>query len=147
MTLETAPTQSPVPSPPRRASWRPRATLPAELWAERQKLANTSDPVLYLHRRWDLSGTYNSVPPAGSPAKTALRKFAWRVVRPCLDRYFKEEHDLLANLVRAVDLLSKRIDDLASNDQRLLGAVRTDLQDLARHLDSTLADLGGATGD
>jgi hypothetical protein len=136
-------------SPPRgssgrRDSWRPSATLPAELWEKRHKLVSTSDPVLYLHRRWDLSGTYDDVPAAGSPAKTAARKMAWRIVRPCLARYFKEEHDLVANLVRAVDLLAKRVDDLAVNDQRILGAVRSDLQDLAGHFESTLADLGGA---
>jgi hypothetical protein len=127
-----------------RRGWRPSATLPAELWDKRNKLVQTSDPVLYLHRRWDLSAAYDDVPAAGSPAKAAVRKIAWRIVRPCLDRYFKEEHDLVANLVRAVDLLAKRIDDLAVNDQRLLGAVRSDLQDLAAHVDSALADLGGA---
>ena len=98
-----------------RGAWRPPATLPAELWDKRSRFAQTSDPVLYLHRRWDLSHTTDSIPPAGSPAKTAIRKFAWRVIRPCLDRYFKEEHDLVANLVRAVDLLAKHVDDLASN--------------------------------
>lgn len=128
----------------RRDSWRPAATLPAELWDPRHKLLQASEPIPWLHRHWDLSPTTDNVPPASTPAKTAARRLAWRVIRPCLERYFKEEHDIIANLVRAVDLIAKRVDDLAANEQRLLGAVRADLQDLARHVDGQLADLAGS---
>jgi hypothetical protein len=127
----------------RRDGWRPSATLPPELWDPRLKLLQTSEPVLWLHSHWDLSATHDYVPPSISPAKTKARQLAWRVIRPCLDRYFREEQEVVAQLVRAVDLLAKRIDDLASNEQRLLGAVRADLQDLAAHVDSALEDLGG----
>jgi hypothetical protein len=124
-------------------SWRPAATLPPELWDPRHKLLHTSEPIPWLHRHWDLSGATNEVPAASSRSKNAARRFAWRMIRPCLDRYFKEEHELMANLVRGIDLLAKRVDDLSTNEQRLLGAVRADLQDLARHVDAQLGDLAG----
>jgi hypothetical protein len=127
----------------RSTSWRPAATLPAELWDPRHKLLRTSEPLTWLHQHWDLSGSQSAPRGASSRAKTVAMQAAWRVIRPCLARYWKEEQDVLANLVRVVDLLAKRVDDLAANEQRMLAAVRSDLMDLSGHLDESIADLSG----
>lgn len=127
---------------PRSSSWKPSATLPAELWEARRELLQVNEILRWLHEHWDLGPARDQAPPAGRGAKARLRVAAWRAVRPCLERYFREEQDVLANLVRMVDVLAKRVDVLAANQSRLLGAVRTDLVDVAGHLEELIGGIG-----
>jgi type II secretory pathway component PulJ len=126
----------------RRTTWQPPATLPAGLWDTRRELMVVNEVVRWLHQHWDLTAARNQNPP-GHDARARARLLAWRLVRPCLERYFQEEQDLLANLVRAVDALAKRVDALAADQARLLGAVRSDLVDAVAHCEEAISGLGG----
>ena len=127
---------------PRPSSWKPSATLPIELWEARRELLQVNELLRWLHEHWNLGPARDASPPAGRGARSRVRQIAWRAVRPCLERYFLEEQDVLANLVRMVDVLAKRVDALAANQSRLLGAVRTDLVDVAGHLEELVAGIG-----
>lgn len=126
----------------RRSSWQPTATVPAGLWDARRELMVVNETIRWLHTHWDLTAARNENP-QGTDARARARLLAWRLVRPCLDRYFREEQDLLANLVRAVDVLAKRVDALAADHARLLGAVRADLVDAVAHCEDAIAGVAG----
>ena len=127
--------------PPKPTSWRPLATVPPEVWGTRTQLVRVSETLSWLHKHWDLQPSTRELPRERG-IKGAVRKLAWRVMRPCFARYFKEEQDLLANLVRMVDLLAKQVDHISASQERLLGTVRTDLVDLAGHVDGAIAEIG-----
>jgi hypothetical protein len=126
----------------RRSSWQPTATLPAGLWDTKRELLVVNDVIRWLHNHWDLTAARNENPHGQDPRARA-RLLAWRLVRPSLERYFREEQDLLANLVRAVDVLAKRVDALAADHARLLGAVRSDMVDAVGHCEDAIAGIGG----
>jgi hypothetical protein len=126
---------------PRPSSWRPAATVPAGLWDAKRELMVVNETLRWLHEHWDMSDARNANP-QGNDAKARARMMAWRAVRPCLEPYFQEEQDVIANLVRIVDALAKRVDALASDHARLLGAVRADLVDAAGHFEDAIAGIG-----
>jgi type II secretory pathway component PulJ len=128
--------------PGRRTSWRPAATLPTGLWDAKREPMVVTEVMRWLHQHWDLTAARNQNP-QGTDPRARARLLAWRLVRPCLERYFQEEQDLLANLVRAVDALAKRVDALAADQARLLGAVRSDLVDAVDHCEESIAAIGG----
>ena len=125
---------------PRPSTWKPSATLPAELWDARRELMQVHEVLRWLHQHWDLKPARDEGP-QGRGLKARARKAAWRAIRPSLERYFHEEQDILANLIRMVDVLAKRVDAIAANQTRLLGAVRTDLVDVAGHLEELVAGI------
>lgn len=126
----------------RRTSWQPAATLPAGLWDAKRELMVVNEVIRWLHQHWDLTAARDENP-QGTDARARARFLTWRLVRPCLERYFREEQDLLANLVRAVDVLAKRVDALAADQARLLGAVRSDLVDAVAHCEESIAGIAG----
>src|SRR5579862_9709176 len=130
---------------PRPSSWRPSATVPAGLWDARRELMVVNETLRWLHEHWDMNAARNANP-QGNDAKARARMVAWRAVRPCLEPYFQEEQDVIANLVRIVDALAKRVDALSADYARLLGAVRADLIDAAGHFEDAIAGVGLPVG-
>lgn len=82
------------------------------------------DPDLaYLNRHWQLATATPVV--AGGPfvrVRRWLKAQASGVVESVLARYFQEERDLLANVVRVQNELARRIDALAQEVRVLDGA-------------------------
>jgi len=66
-----------------------------------------------------------------------------RIVNGAMSHYYAEEQAFRSNVARAIDAIAYRVDNINYADQRaLLGAVREDLIDLARHVEHQL-DVGG----
>jgi hypothetical protein len=124
----------------RPSSWQPSASLGADAFGRRQLLV-VNDNLRWLHHHWDLHGTLAG-PPAQRGPKGRVKLLIWRVVRSSLNRYFEEEQDLLANIVRTVDVLAKRIDDIEADNERIVGALRAELVDLASSFEGRLEQTG-----
>jgi len=127
--------------PPRRSFWQPSTYFSSVLSKSRRQMLVTNDILRWLHHNWDLRGTLDD-PPVRPGPQAKLQRLIWRTVRSSLNRYFADEHDLIANLVRMVDLLAKRIDDIEADDERVLGALRAELVDLAASIEERLERLG-----
>jgi hypothetical protein len=122
-------------------SWKPSATLScAQSKTEREQLQD-DERLRWLHRNWDL-GPARDKPPVAGGVRSHMRRLAWRLIKPTLDPYFRQEQDVLANLLRMVDTLAKQVDAVHS-DQAPLAAVGSDLVDLAGYLEAKIADIGG----
>jgi hypothetical protein len=125
---------------PRTSFWQPSAYL-GEGTPERRRLLVVNDNLRWLHQHWDLRGSLAD-PPARRGAKARVKLLIRRAMRSSLSQYFEEEHELVANIVRVVDALAKRIDDIEADDERLVGALRAELVDLASSVEERLEQLG-----
>jgi hypothetical protein len=103
----------------------------------------------YLHRNWAIRDT---VPPvsvrvaARRGPRALARALANRAVRSSLAPYMEAEQELMAHVVRLCDAMAKRCDALAEADTDCVEEVRTDLIDLATHVQSSIDRLVRASG-
>ncbi|HEV2360604.1 MAG TPA: hypothetical protein VGS21_02770 [Acidimicrobiales bacterium] len=133
---------------PKRSTWQPTESLTSILEEMRHQLLSVNETLVWLHQRWDLRPAIAEgerkaeelgAAGGGRPGRGVDTK---RVVQAQLGPYLAEEHELVANLVRMVDVMAKRIDLIEANQQRVLGAVRSELLDLAAFVDDRLEILG-----
>ena len=95
----------------RRLVWEPMAPL-VSLAGLRQQPARAEDSLAYLHRHWALPEAPER--PAGRGPRALVLKLFARMSATLFRRYFQEERDLLANMVRTTEMLAQRCDDLAA---------------------------------
>jgi len=89
-----------------------------------------------MHHNWDLRALL--APPAGRGVKGIVKRATHRLVMVVLGPYLDRLQDYIGVNTRAVDTVSRRLDDQLAAQLRLLGAVRSDMIDLAHHLDERL---------
>ena len=71
--------------------------------------------------------------------KTIVHRLLYKIVNVALSDYLGEEHAYRAALAQSIDYIARRLDDVSFHDEHdLLEAVRTDLLDLARHLEDRI---------
>lgn len=121
----------------------PRSWAPSESFDG--ALADSGRPPIYLnshlawmHANWRLAEVL--APPAQRGIKGAISRVAHRVIMFALKPYFERLQDYLGVNVRAMEAVSRRVDDVASDQLRMLGAVRHDMIDFAHHIDERLDD-------
>jgi hypothetical protein len=67
-----------------------------------------------------------------------------RTVLSVLGRYLDDERKVTDHTVRMLEVLARRVDDLAALQLRVVGAVRADMLDLASHVDRELRGRDGS---
>jgi hypothetical protein len=119
----------------------PRTWVPSQSFDSLLEDAEVTPIVLnehlqWLHEHWNLEETL--APPAGGGAKGRARRLIHRAVLSVLRPHLKQVQDCIAEKVRAVDAVARRVDDQAATQLRSIGAVRADLVDFAHHVDRRL---------
>lgn len=126
---------------PSNGSWTPSA-MRAD--AQRQTGGGQSETqagVQWLQQNVDL-GTVRDKVPVAMGVRSHMRRLAWRLFKPTLEPYFRQEQDVLVNLVRVVAALTVELDTVRSDQDTSQAAVESDLIDLAGHLESMIAGIG-----
>ncbi len=124
-------------------------------WAPPDHQLESLDPIryhlslTYLHQHWDLHPT--TTPPSLRAAlkrgpRAITRAIVQRLVFSSLRPYLDAQHELVSHMVRMHDAVAKRCDELDDRDARYRKLVRSDLVDLAVHLE-TLSDRATALKD
>ena len=117
-------------------SWLPSDSFESTLSSTLRPPAHLNEHLQWLHHSWDLRALLAPRPARGM--KGLARRLAHRAVMAVLGPYLDRLQDYLGVNVRAIDTIAKRVDDATIAQQRLLGAVRADLVDFARHVDERL---------
>lgn len=95
----------------------------------------------YLHRNWAVR---DALPPASirrailQGPRSLVRAISQRAVAMALAPYLAAEQEVLANAVRLSDAIAKRCDLLIDEEREGLEDVRSDLLDLAAHVQASL---------
>lgn len=117
-------------------SWVPSQSFEATLHVATQPLVHTSEHMAWMHANWDVSSAL--APPAGGGAKGLVRRVLHRMVMAVIGPYVQRVQDYVAVNTRAMDTVSRRVDDQGVAQLRLIGAVRRDLIDFAHHVDQRI---------
>jgi hypothetical protein len=117
-------------------SWSPSASFEGVLIEATQPLVHENQHLEWMHRNWDLASLL--APPPARGVKGIVRRVMHRLVMAVLAPYFARLQDYLGVNVRAVDAVSKRVDQIGTNQLRLIGAVRHDMIDFAHNIDKRL---------
>lgn len=117
-------------------TWTPSQSFDALLEDADVQTVALNEHLLWLHQNWDLSKSL--APPGGGGAKGWTKRLIHRGVIAVLRPYLTEAQECIAVTVRAVDTVARRVDELAANQLRTIGAVRADLIDFAQHVDERL---------
>jgi hypothetical protein len=117
-------------------SWVPSASFePLITDAERPPVV-LNEHLQWLHKNWNLEPLL-APPPGGGPrgwVKRVIHRAFTAVLRPYLMRL----QDCVGVTVRTLDTIARRVDDQSALQLRSIGTVRSDLLDLARHVDERL---------
>jgi hypothetical protein len=127
---------------PSNGSWMPSAM---STYTQRQTgggQTETQAGVQWLEQNVEL-GPVRDKAPVAMGVRSHMRRLAWRLLKPTFEPYFRQEQDVLGNLVRVVAALTTELDAVRSDQDRSLAAVESDLVDLAGHLESMIAGIGG----
>jgi hypothetical protein len=92
----------------------------------------------WLQENWNL--TQSLAAPAGGGAKGWARRLINRAVLAALRPHLLEVQACIAETVRALEAVARRVDDQAATQLRTIGAVRADLVDFAQHVDGRLEE-------
>lgn len=90
----------------------------------------------WMHKNWDLAALL--APPPARGLKGAVRRLQHRLIMAVLGPYLSRLQDYLGVNARAVDVVSRRLDDVASSQLRTVAAVRHDMIDFAHYVDRRL---------
>ena len=119
-------------------TWMPRATYEDLVVDDGREPIHLLESLHYLHRHWDMANS-RICKGIGWGPKAIVQRVLSRIVNGAMSHYFAEEQEFRSNLCRAIDAIAYRVDNINYADQRaLLGAVRGDLIDLARHVEHRL---------
>jgi len=92
-----------------------------------------NDHLAWLHANCDIAKTL--VPPEGGGVKTFAKRLIYKAVLAVLHPYLVKVQDSIAVTVRALDTVAARVDEQAAAQIRAIVAMRTDLVDLAAHVE------------
>lgn len=116
----------------------PRGWNPSEVFADAavepsRTPVHLNEDLAFMHRNYHLGGQL--APPPARGVKGIVKKVLHRLVMAVLAPYFERLQEYLAANTRAVDSVSKRVDEVSAHEAHLSRAVKHDLVDLARYVD------------
>jgi hypothetical protein len=114
-------------------TWVPSASFDALLEDAEPSPVLLNDHLTWLHENSDLAQVLS--PPPGNGIKGWAKRLVYRAVLSVLHPYLVKVQDCIAVTVRAVDTVARRVDEQAASQMRAIGAMRSDLVDLAAHLE------------
>ncbi len=117
-------------------SWAPSQSFDATLENMSRPPIHMNDHLAWMHQNWDMRALL--APPPAVGIKGVLRRMAHRTMMAVFAPYFERLQDYVGVNLRAIDALARRIDDDATTQLRMMGAVRADLIDFAHHVDECL---------
>jgi hypothetical protein len=117
-------------------SWRPSQSFEGVLIDATRPLVHENEHLGWMHRHWDIGAAL--APPPARGVKGLVRKVQHRLIMAVLGPYFIRLQDYLGVNVRAIDTVSKRVDEIGTNQLRMIGAVRHDMIDFAQAVDKRL---------
>ncbi|MGO9197574.1 MAG: hypothetical protein ACLQK4_10675 [Acidimicrobiales bacterium] len=120
--------------PPR--SWIPSESFEGTLAEAIRPPVHTNEHLVWLHGNWDLDALL--APPPERGVKGLVKRLQHRLIMAVLAPYFSRLQDYLGVNTRAIDVVSRRVDDVATNQLRMIGAVRHDMIDFAHHIDERI---------
>lgn len=123
------------------SSWTPSASF-ERLLEEESRPVHGNEHLAWMHRNWDVR-TVSPEEPSGRGLAGTAKRLLYRTVRAVVAPYIDRIADYLGTNARAVDLLSRRLDDVTAAQRRTLEALRRDLIDFANHIDERLGQLDG----
>jgi len=124
----------------RAARWLP--LLPTDLPATRAP-AREDESLYYLHAHWSLPDSFDTSA-AGGGIKGRILTLFGKITFRVLGKYLKDEHELLARVVRANEALALRCDELTKAFwERQLAEAENDAK-LAAWLHEAIRDCAGS---
>jgi hypothetical protein len=117
-------------------TWVPSASFDALLADAEPSPVLLNDHLAWLHENSDLAQVLS--PPPGNGVKAWAKRLVYRAVLAVLHPYLVKVQDCIAVTVRAVDAVARRVDEQAATQMRAIGTMRSDLVDLAGHLEERL---------
>jgi len=114
----------------------PSASFDALLEDAEPDPVRLNDHLAWLHENCNLDQVL--APPAGSGMRAWAKRLAYRAVLAVLNPYLVKVKDCIAVTVRAIDTVARRVDQQAASQMRSVAAMRSDLVDLARHVEDRL---------
>ena len=118
------------------SSWVPSESFESTLHHAIQPPVHLNGHLNWMHHNCDLRALL--APPPSKGVKGFVRRLTHRLVMSVLGPYLDRLQDYLGVNTRAVDTVCRRVDDQLASQLRLLGAVRSDMIDLAHHVDERL---------
>jgi len=116
--------------------WVPSASFDALFEDAGPSPVRLNDHLTWLHENCDLDQVL--APPAGSGMRAFARRLVYKAVLAVLNPYLVRVKDCIAVTVRAVDTVARRVDEQAVAQMRVAAAMRSDLVNLARHVEERL---------
>lgn len=117
-------------------SWVPSQSFDSLILDAKHTPAHLSAHLAWLHGNWSLEASL--APPTRAGVRGWWRRVTHRAVVRALRPYLAQMQDCVGATVRSLDELARRLDDQEAVQLRTLGAVRSDLVDLATHVDERL---------
>ena len=117
-------------------TWLPSESFEGTLAEAIRPPVHMNEHLGWLHANWDLGALL--APPPGRGVKGLVKRLQHRLIMVVLAPYLARLQDYLGVNVRAIDDVSRRVDDVASNQLRMIGAVRHDMIDFAHHVDERI---------
>ena len=117
-------------------SWLPSASFDSTFDDALRPPVAANEHLGWLHANWDFRSLL--APPPAKGLKGLVKRVMHRLVMAVLAPYFERLQDYIGVSVRAVDTVSRRVDDQGATQVRLVGALRHDLIDFAHHVDERL---------
>ena len=119
-------------------TWMPRASYEDLVADDGREPIHLHESIHYLHRHWNMADS-RSCKGIGWGPQAIVQRLLSRIVNGAMSHYFAEEQMFRSHLARSIDAIAYRVDNLNYADQRaLLGAVREDRIELARHVEHRL---------
>ena len=119
-------------------SWIPSESFEGTLAEAIRPPVHTNADLHWMHTNWDVASLL--APPPGKGIKGGVRRLQHRLIMAVLAPYFSRLQDYLGVNTRAVDAVSRRVDDVATSQLRMIGAVRHDMIDFAHHIVERVGD-------
>ena|ERR1035437_5627319 len=116
--------------------WVPSASFDALLEDAEQSPVLLNDHLAWLQENCDLDQVL--APPAGSGMRAFAKRLVYKAVLAVLNPYLVRVKDCIAVTVRAIDTVARRVDEQAVAQMRVAAAMRSDLVELARHVEERL---------
>jgi hypothetical protein len=113
--------------------WIPSESYDSAITSTPVSSVHLNDHLAWMHANWDLRDLL--APPRQSGLRGAVRWMVHRGVMAVFGPYFDRIQDYVGVNVRALDAVSKRVDDDLRVQLQLIEALRSEVIDFAHHVD------------
>ncbi|MHB8245075.1 MAG: hypothetical protein ACYDGN_06905 [Acidimicrobiales bacterium] len=117
-------------------SWTPSKSFDGYLAEPIRPPVHSNGHLAWMHKNWDIKVLL--APPPRRGVKGLVMRLQHKATMAVLRPYLLRLEDYLGVNTRAVDEVSRRVDELAERQQRMFCALRDDMIDFAHHVDDTL---------